>query len=237
MNKNNIKEKERKIKYIFNSIYKKYDLINFLLTLGFDRIWRNKVVNFLLEKKIKTILDVATGTGDLAIILAEKLTKSNIIGIDFSEKMIKEAKRKIKIKKLSKRIKIFKTNYKYFIKKKYFDVITISFGIRNFDNINYFLKIVKKNIKKNGYLIILEFFYPENNIIKFLYKFFYQKYIIFISKILSDNFYAYKYLISSINCFIKKSDLNNLLINNNFKKIKIINTNFGITSIFIYKSI
>ncbi|ADM90031.1 ubiquinone/menaquinone biosynthesis methyltransferase [Candidatus Karelsulcia muelleri CARI] len=224
--------KTDQIEKMFDIISYKYNFINLIISLGNDIKWRKKISDIIFNYKPKNLLDLATGTGNLPIILANKIKNINILGIDISKNMIKIGKKKIKI--FYKNIKLIKADCQkiFFLKKNKFDLVTIVFGIRNFENINNVLKEIYRVLKKKGVLIILEFSISNNNF-KYIYNI-YSKYILLnIINFLTKNFFAYKYLLKSIKKFSQYVNIEILLKNFNFKNINILKLTYGIVSIYI----
>lgn len=235
---NSFLRKKIQIEKMFNIISKRYDFINRILSFGIDIKWRKKILyilnnNILNNNNIKkyNILDIASGTGDMTIMLAKQFINSNIIGLDISQSMLNIAKQKILKKKLKNRIHLIKGDVENIpIKSNTFDIVTVIFGIRNFENIEYSLNEINRVLKPKGVILILEFSTPNNYFIKFLYKI-YSLYIFFISKIFSNEPNAYKYLIKSIEKF-SSVDINKFLKLNGFYYDKVIQLTFGIVSIY-----
>lgn len=236
--KNLVLDKKYQIKKMFNNISKKYDLLNHILSLGIDSIWRKKTI-FLLKKfynhSYGNILDIASGTGDMSILLANNFANAKIIGLDISEGMLNIAKKKILNHKLKKNINFIQGDVENMpFQDNFFDLITLSFGIRNFDNINLSLQEINRILKSGGYFIILEFSKPDNYLIKILYKL-YSKYIIYITKKIVNDSYAYPYLIESIKYFPYGSNLIKKIVLSNFLHIQTNKLTFGIVSVYIIK--
>ena len=222
--------KKKKIKFMFNEISKFYDIMNFIMTLGVDKLWRKKIVKKLDNIKNGKILDIATRTGELAIEIKKKCS-NKIYGIDISEKMIEIANKKIR--KLGfNNIKLYVgDSQKMPFQNNFFDAVTISFGVRNFENLNKCLLEIKRVLKKNGKLIILETSVPKSKFLKFIYKI-YFKLIISISFLISKKTYAYKYLYNSASFFPFGEAFKKILINNGFKVISNEKQLFGVAMIY-----
>ncbi|WP_185849153.1 bifunctional demethylmenaquinone methyltransferase/2-methoxy-6-polyprenyl-1,4-benzoquinol methylase UbiE [Blattabacterium cuenoti] len=239
MNKYFLSSKEEKLKNMFDHIANKYDLINHVLSFGIDFIWRRKTIHLLYKfskTKIPKILDLATGTGDIAILLANKFKDASITGLDPSDKMIKIAKQKIKNNFLEKKIKIiqgYSQNIPF--QNETFDIVTIAFGIRNFQYIHHSIREIHRILKPSGILVILEFSKPSNYWIKKIYYFYFH----FVKKIgffISKNHFAYNYLKESILSFpYWDKKMNNLLKYHKFDPIHIQKLTFGIVSLYLFK--
>ena len=147
---------QKHVTEMFDDIAPHYDFINHLLSFQIDKIWRRKTVRFIAPKNPKTILDLATGTADLAIQLARKCPQSEIIGIDLSEKMLSLGKEKINAKHLEKQITLNQgdaCNLPF--ENNSFDAITIAFGVRNFQDLEKGIKEMQRVVKKGGCIAIL----------------------------------------------------------------------------------
>lgn len=218
---------------MFNDISFYYDVLNRILSLGMDIIWRKKVVNIIFNFKHKKILDIATGTGDLAIMLAKKFKNSNIIGIDLSEKMLDIGIKKINYNGLEKKIKMIWGNSENLcFEKKTFNIVTISFGIRNFKKRKKVLKEIYRVLKHRGKIIILEFSKPKNFILKYLYYLYSHYILINFTKFVLISPYAYEYLVNSIEDF-SYLNIKEELKNCGFCNLSTFFFTFGIVSIYL----
>jgi len=166
--------KKRQVAEMFNKISHKYDFLNHFLSLGIDRKWRRKGIKLLAVEKPKYILDIATGTGDLAI-ESMRLNPDKVIGIDISEGMLKVGNKKVQNKKLDDIITLMvgdSENLQF--EDNNFDAVTVAFGVRNFENLNKGLKEMKRVIKPGGKVMIIEFSQPQVFPIKQLYNFYFR---------------------------------------------------------------
>jgi demethylmenaquinone methyltransferase/2-methoxy-6-polyprenyl-1,4-benzoquinol methylase len=226
------------IEQMFDRISYRYDLLNHFLSIGIDIIWRKKMVKELCKQYHFNILDIATGTGDMAIMLAKKIPNADIIGIDISKEMLNLARKKILLNKLDKHIKIMQGDCEQLpFRKLSFEAITVAFGIRNFENFSKGLSEIFRVLKVSGSLFILEFSIPTRFPIKQLYHL-YTKYILpFIGKILSKDRTAYFYLTQSVYSFPYGQAMESILKKIGFYDVKIISLSFGIATIYIAKKI
>ena len=230
MNKDNSQTKE-----MFDSISNEYDFINNLITFGSHKKWKKEIVEISKKIKPKKILDLATGTADIAIELSA-LENCEIIGTDISSKMLRIGKSKIEDLNLNEKIILEKgdaENLKY--KDRTFDVVTIGYGVRNFTNLKNSLKQVYRVLKKDGILIILETSLPSNPIIRFFYNIHAKLYVRIVGKIFSNNSNAYDYLESSAKTFPYGEDFMKILRDVNFKDIRLKIKLFGASTIYIAK--
>ena len=227
--------KKDEVEQMFDNISHRYDFLNRLLSAGIDVQWRNKVVNMVSETNPGTILDVATGTGDLAIALAKKNTQAKITGFDLSAGMLEIGRKKIAEKHLSNQIDMIQGDAENMpFQDNTFDAITVAFGVRNFETLEKGLKEIHRVLKPGGTFIILEFSMPEQFPMKQLYNFYFKNVLPVIGKTFSKDHRAYTYLPESVQAFPYGEKLNNILKSLNFVAPKDKKLTFGIAS--IYKS-
>ncbi len=225
--------KKGQVEKMFNNISKEYDILNRVISFGIDVSWRKKIVKILKSKNPSTILDVATGTGDLAIAMV-KTNAQKIIGLDISKGMLDVGIEKIKDRNLNNTIEMVigdSENLKY--ENDFFDAVTVSFGVRNFESLDSGLSEIFRVLKPNGSLVILETSSPTKFPFKQFYRF-YSKFILpSIGKIFSKDKVAYNYLSESSAEFPYGEKFNNIL-----KKIGFINVadfpqTFGVATIYV----
>ncbi|MBO7125359.1 MAG: bifunctional demethylmenaquinone methyltransferase/2-methoxy-6-polyprenyl-1,4-benzoquinol methylase UbiE, partial [Bacteroidales bacterium] len=196
--KNSEKGKKGQIIDMFNNITGKYDFLNHALSLNIDKIWRNKAIKALKPLNPQTILDIATGTGDFAILSTKKLHPEHVTGIDISEKMLECGIEKIKKLDLQSTITLEVGDSEAMkFDDNSFDAITVGFGVRNFENLEQGLSEMVRVLKPDGIAAILEFSMPEHFPIKQLYTFYFKHILPFIGKIFSKDYDAYYYLFNS----------------------------------------
>lgn len=234
-NQKNPESKKKQIINLFNSISPNYDSLNRIMTFGIDMVWRKRVVRLVQKQKHNSILDIATGTGDLALSLA-KLNSDTIIGLDISKEMLSIGKQKVLSRNLNHRIKMLSGDSEDLnFKDESFDIVTISFGIRNLENIEKGLNEIKRVLKSKGALVILETSVPKNIIVKSLYLLYVRNIIPSISFILSNNRFAYQYLSDSAIAFPCGESFNNILRKNGFIEVDDFPQTFGVSSIYFAK--
>jgi len=224
-----MEEKKTKVKRIFDSIAVRYDLLNHLLSFGFDYYWRKKALKLTGLNSESILLDVACGTGDVAI-TARKMGIENIFGADFSHNMLTLFNKKSSWIK-GRNIQMVAENFP--LKDECITNITVAFGVRNFYDIQKAFNSFYKVLKNGGKVTILEFRMPANVIFKFLYKFYFKKILPLIGGLISGEKEAYKYLPASVEEFDEKIKLPELLGNSGFEKIEVHNLTFGITQVVI----
>ena len=230
MNKENNNTKE-----MFDSISKEYDFINNLITFGSHKKWKKQIVDISKKNKPKQILDLATGTADIAIELTS-IENCKITGLDISSKMLSIGQTKINKLKLNSNISLERgdaENLKY--NDATFDVVTIGYGVRNFTNLKSSLNEIYRVLKKDGLLIILETSLPTNRLMSFFYNIHTKFYVRLIGKIFSNNSNAYNYLESSAKIFPHGENFKKILQKLNFKDIRSKIKLFGASTIYIAK--
>lgn len=224
--------KKEQVAAMFNNISRRYDLLNHLLSLGIDIVWRKKAIKKLKNLKPGLILDVATGTGDLAI-EAMSLKPDQIIGIDISEGMLQHGREKISKKGLSDRIELMVGDSENLpFEDNKFDAITVAYGVRNFENLEAGLKEMFRVLKPDGQMVVLEFSKPRSFPFKQLYNFYFRFILPFIGKVIAKDNSAYTYLPESVQHFPDGEDFLNILGKTGFNNTQWEPLTFGISSIY-----
>lgn len=224
--------KAEQVEQMFDNIAPKYDFLNRTLSFGVDIVWRKIAVNKLKKLQPKYILDIATGTSDLAI-EAMKLHPEKIIGIDISEGMLQVGREKIKQKKLSEKIFLQKADSENIpFKDNEFDAAMVSFGVRNFEHLEKGLKEINRVLKPGGMLMILEFSQPESFPIKQLYGFYSKRILPKVGNSISKDNAAYSYLPESVEAFPHGKRFLEILASCGYKNGKQTKLTFGIASIY-----
>ena len=219
---------------MFDNISEDYDGLNRVISFGIDIKWRKKVVNIVKEANPDTILDIATGTGDLAINLAET-NATKIVGLDISSGMLDIGKQKIKKKSLDSKIDMVLGDSEDMpFEDNTFDAITVAFGVRNFETLEYGLKEIYRVLKPNGTFVILETSIPTKTPYKQGYKFYTKNILPLIGKAFSKDRSAYKYLCESASVFPYGEALNNILRKIGFINVEDFPQTLGVAT--IYKS-
>ena len=225
--------KKQQVEKMFDAISDNYDGLNRVISFGTDIKWRKKVLAIIINHQPESILDIATGTGDLAIKFAEKTSATKIIGLDLSEGMLSIARKKVADTELKNTIEFIKGDSEALpFKDNMFDAITVSFGIRNFENLEKGLSEVLRVIKPKGLLIILETSVPTKFPFKQGYQFHSKTVLPLIGKLFSKDKVAYNYLSESASVFPYGEKLNNILRKIGF--INVINKpqTFGVATIY-----
>ena len=230
--KNSDLGKKEQVTKMFDTISKDYDGLNRVISFGIDIKWRKKVVEIVKKQQPKTILDIATGTGDLAINLAET-SAEKIVGLDISPGMLEVGKEKVKAKQLDNRVEmIIGDSENMPFEDNTFDAITVAFGVRNFETLENGLKDILRVLKPGGTFVILETSVPTKFPFKQGYKA-YSKFILpSIGRLFSKDKTAYKYLSESASVFPYGEALNNILRNIGFINVEDKPQTFGVATIY-----
>ncbi|MFC4873899.1 bifunctional demethylmenaquinone methyltransferase/2-methoxy-6-polyprenyl-1,4-benzoquinol methylase UbiE [Negadavirga shengliensis] len=225
--------KKQQVASMFDNISKKYDLLNHVLSLGIDITWRKKAIRLLEKDQPKLILDIATGTGDFAI-EALALHPDKVVGVDISAGMLEEGRRKIKRKKLDHLIELqMGDSEKLLFPENKFDAVIVSFGVRNFENLEKGLADMHRVLKPGGKTVIVEFSKPKKFPMKQAYNFYFKYILPRIGKLVSKDNAAYTYLPESVQAFPDGNDFLEILRKVGFKNTKCKELTFGISSIYI----
>lgn len=225
--------KKEQVADMFNNIAHRYDFLNRFLSVGIDVGWRKKAIRELKSLAPKRMLDVATGTADVALLTQEILQPDQIIGIDISEGMLNFGREKIKARGLENIIQLHtgdSENIRF--ENDYFDAITVAFGVRNFQDLSKGLKEMYRVLKPGGKAVILEFSKPSSLGFKQLYQF-YMNYITpSVGKVFSKNKDAYQYLNDSVQAFPEGNQFLNILNEAGFTQTYLKKLSFGICTIY-----
>lgn len=225
--------KSKQVERMFDEIAEKYDLLNHSLSLGIDKSWRKRGISALKEFAPKKILDVATGTGDLAIEACRLLKPEKILGIDLSEKMMAIGREKVVEAGLSGTIDFDRQDCAGLqLESNSFDAATVAFGIRNFEKLDRSLQEILRVLKPGGKLMILELTSPEFFPMKQAYQL-YSKFIPLAGNRISSNNAAYRYLPESIAAFPQGREMKAILEKNGFKNVIYQRFTFGICTLYI----
>lgn len=230
--KNSNLSKKRQITKMFDTISNEYDRLNRVISFGIDIKWRNKVVNLIKDENPENILDIATGTGDLAINLTKTRAKK-IIGLDISEGMLNVGRKKIKERKLNNLVEmIIGDSENLPFENDSFDAVSVAFGVRNFETLEKGLSEIYRVLKVNGVFVVLETSIPQNPFFKQGY-FIYTKFFLpLIGKLFSRDKTAYEYLSDSAAKFPFGEDFNNILKKIGFIRVEALPQTFGVATIY-----
>lgn len=223
--------KKNQVEEMFDNIAPKYDLLNRVLSMKIDVLWRNQLVNWMSKDQPEEVLDVATGTGDLAIAI-QKGTNADVVGLDLSQQMLNVGIIKIKKLKLDRRISMQKGDAESLpFEEGRFDAVSVAFGVRNFENLKKGLSELRRVVKENKSVYILEFSKVEG----FLgpaYMFYFKNVLPKIGKLVSKDNRAYTYLPDSVNAFPFGEKMKEILLETGFKKVEYKKLSLGIATIY-----
>ena len=227
--KSTILNKSKLVNSVFSSVYKKYDLMNDIMSFGVHRLWKQKFIEWMNPLSDSRLIDVASGTGDIAKLFSKRNNNSSqITCVEPNDGMFEEGKKNLKD---FPNIKWIKTHAeKLPLKDYFFDFYTISYGIRNVTDINKTLSEAYRVLKPGGRFMCLEFSKIDNEIINFFYKK-YSNTIPIIGKYIAGTSQPYKYLINSIDQFYNQNQLIELMVNNGFSNTEYRNLSNGISAI------
>jgi demethylmenaquinone methyltransferase/2-methoxy-6-polyprenyl-1,4-benzoquinol methylase len=225
--------KKEQVADMFNNIASKYDFLNHLLSLGIDKGWRAKAIKSIESIAPQKILDVATGTGDLAIAAAKKISNSTVVGIDIAAQMLEVGKVKIDDKNLSARIEMIVGDSEALpYEDNHFDAVLCAYGVRNFQDLPKGLNEMCRVMRTGGRLAILEFSQPKTFPIKQVFALYFKYIMPLFGKMVSKHSTAYNYLPESVMAFPEGQDFCNILTQCGFKNVQSRPLSFGITSLY-----
>ncbi len=224
--------KKEQVAQMFDAISGNYDGLNRVISFGVDVKWRKKVLKLVSDKNPKTVLDIATGTGDLALLMT-KTSAEKIIGLDISAGMLDVGRKKIEAKNLSNKIEMLLADSENMpFENNTFDAITVAFGVRNFETLEKGLSEILRVLKPNGIFVILETSVPEKTPFKQGYQFYSKNILPLIGKLFSKDNSAYQYLSDSASVFPYGEALNNILRKIGFIEVRAMPQTFGVATIY-----
>lgn len=193
------REKKEQVREMFDSIAPAYDFMNRAMTFGIDRLWRRKAVDGLQKKQPESVLDIATGTGDLAMMLAKRFDKTMVTGVDLSEKMVEIGRRKVEQEGLASRVSLLIGDcLELPFAESSFECVTCAYGVRNFQDLHTGFKEMLRVLRPGGTLMIIELSKPRNRFMKALYSLYSRIIIPAVGRLISHDVRAYSYLPESI---------------------------------------
>ena len=230
--KNSNEGKKEQVAKMFDNIAGKYDFLNHFLSVGIDKLWRKKAITKLKDNNPNIILDIATGTGDLAI-TALKLNPEKIIGIDISTGMLEVGREKLKKRMLENKIQLLLGDSENIdFPDNHFDAAIVAFGVRNFENLQKGLSEIYRVLKPDSKFVVLEFSKPTAFPIKQLYNFYFKNILPTIGKIFSKDNSAYTYLPESVNAFPEGNIFLKKMEESGFNTVSQQKLSFGVASIY-----
>ncbi|TRX64329.1 bifunctional demethylmenaquinone methyltransferase/2-methoxy-6-polyprenyl-1,4-benzoquinol methylase UbiE [Carboxylicivirga sp. M1479] len=225
--------KKKQVAGMFNNIAPKYDFLNHFLSLGIDKIWRKRAINLLKSKEKPLILDVATGTGDLALQAHQRLG-CQVVGIDISTEMLKVAQEKIEKRGLSDVISVQEADSENLpFDDNHFDAVMVAFGVRNFENLNKGLTDMARTLKPGGKMVVLEFSKPAYFPFKQLYLFYFRYILPWLGGAISNDKAAYTYLPESVLSFPDGQLFDDELVEAGMRPVKRYKQTMGIATIYL----
>ena len=228
---NTDQSKKTEVEDMFDNIAPKYDLLNHVLSMKIDVLWRNTLVKWMNKDAPKLVLDVATGTGDLAIAV-QKGTGADVVGLDLSQQMLNVGIDKIKKINLVQKISMQKGDAEYLpFEDNKFDAVSVAFGVRNFENLEKGLAELRRVVKENSSVYILEFSKVEGFLAPF-YMFYFKNILPQIGKLVSKDNRAYTYLPDSVNAFPFGEKMKQILLDTGYSKVEYKKLSLGIATIY-----
>jgi demethylmenaquinone methyltransferase / 2-methoxy-6-polyprenyl-1,4-benzoquinol methylase len=225
--------KESEVELMFNGIAPRYDFLNHLLSFGIDKLWRKRLVKGVIRTNPTLVLDVATGTGDLAIALAKRSKQVRITGIDIADAMLDISKRKLHHLGFSARVSMERaSSLSLPFPDNHFDAAMVSFGVRNFEDPLKGLSEMQRVVKPGGTINVLEFTTPRIGLVRWVYNFYFNRILPWVGKKISGHGSAYTYLPTSVNAFKEREDFVELLEQSGFANARYKLQSFGIAAIY-----
>lgn len=227
-------EKGKLVEAMFDNIAPTYDTLNHRLSWDIDKRWRRKAINSLAAHKPQAMLDIATGTGDFAILAAKMLNPTTLIGADISEGMMSIGRQKVKKEHLEHIIRFQKEDCLHLsFPSETFDAVTAAFGIRNFQDLDQGLKEMCRVLKKGGQLCIIELTTPVSSPMKELFKIYAKVVLPFYGRLISKDKHAYDYLNKTIAAFPQGEKMMEILKEAGFAKTTFKRLTFGICTMYL----
>ncbi len=227
---NEEQSKKEQVRAMFDNIAPRYDLLNHTLSLNVDRLWRRRVVRILRRSRPHRVLDLATGTGDLAIATARALPGVQVLGVDLSERMLETARKKVAACGLDGRIVLEQGDGE---RLALVDAATVAFGVRNFGDLEAGLRELARVVKPGGTAVVLEFSRPRNRLFRALYEFYSYRILPRIGGLVSRDRRAYAYLPASVGEFPPPEEFLRLMERAGFRSCRARSQSFGIAQIYI----
>lgn len=231
---NEEQSKKAQVEEMFDNIAPSYDKLNHIISFNLDRIWRRRVMRIVRRAKASKIMDIATGTGDLAIAMAKRVDRTQILGIDLSEEMLAVARRKVQKQGLEERIMLEKGDAEnlHMVETGSIDAATVAFGVRNFENLEGGLKEIHRTLREGGKFVVLELSVPKNRLIRWFYAQYSHRILPGIGAMISKDKQAYVYLPESIDEFPAPERFVEILKGVGFKDVKRRKQSFGVAHIY-----
>lgn len=226
--------KKEQVEEMFDNIAPNYDRLNHIMSFNLDRIWRRRVMRIVRRSKATKIMDVATGTGDLAIAMAKRVDRIHILGVDLSEEMLAVARQKVQRQGLEERIMLEKGDAESLdmVEDCSVDAVTVAFGVRNFENLERGLEEIRRTLREGGKLVVLELSVPRNKLVRWFYAQYSHRILPRIGGMISKDKQAYIYLPESIDEFPTPERFTEILKSVGFTRVKRRKQHFGVAHIY-----
>lgn len=226
--------KREQVEQLFDNIAPTYDALNHTLSFGFDRAWRNKAIKALLQCHPETVLDVATGTGDFALLIAKRLKLRRVIATDISQGMMRIGREKAMREGLHDTILFQKEDCSALsFPNASFDAVTTTFGVRNFEDLDACLREIHRVLKPNGHLIFLELSYPNNKFHRLLFGIYSRLVMPVVGRIISGDDSAYTYLPETMKAFPQGEEMQRILLDNGFSHATFSRLTMGLCTLYV----
>ncbi|MCM1076983.1 MAG: bifunctional demethylmenaquinone methyltransferase/2-methoxy-6-polyprenyl-1,4-benzoquinol methylase UbiE [Bacteroides sp.] len=227
------RHKSEQVREMFDAIAPAYDFMNRAMTFGIDRLWRRRAVRLLRNVSHGDVLDIATGTGDLAILMAGELDGAAITGVDLSEGMIEIGRQKIAARRLGDRIRLMAADCLNLpFPDASFDCITCAYGVRNFENLAQGYREMRRVMRPGGRLMIIELSTPASPLVRPFYRLYTRYLIPAVGRMVSNDVRAYSYLPESIAAVPQREEMCRIMREAGFTDCRFISLTFGTCTIY-----
>lgn len=226
--------KREQVERLFDNIAPTYDALNHTLSFGFDRTWRRKAVRTLMAYNPATVLDIATGTGDFALAVARKLKLRQVMAVDISEGMMCVGREKAVREGLHDVVRFQKEDCRHLsFADNSFDAVTVTFGVRNFENLDACLREIHRVLNKEGHLILLELSYPHKRLWRALFNIYSKVVMPVVGRLISGDNSAYTYLPETMAAFPQGEVMREILLKNGFSQARFRRLTMGICTLYV----
>ena len=226
--------KREQVEQLFDNIAPTYDTLNHTLSFGFDRTWRRKAVRTLMAYNPATVLDIATGTGDFALAIARKLKLRHVMAVDISEGMMRVGREKAAREGLHDVVRFQKEDCSHLsFADNSFDAVTVTFGVRNFENLDACLREIHRVLNKGGHLILLELSYPHKRLWRALFNIYSKVVMPVVGRLISGDDSAYTYLPETMAAFPQGEVMREILLKNGFSQARFRRLTMGICTLYV----
>ena len=227
-------KKGQQVERMFDSIAHSYDLLNHLLSMGIDKRWRRAAIDSLRPYAPKRMLDVATGTGDFALLATRMLHPASLLGVDLSEGMMNVAREKVRAASLDGIIRFQQEDCLHLsLESDTYDAVTVAYGIRNFENLDQGLKEMCRVMKPGGRLVIIELTAPRRFPMKQLFWCYSHVFMPLVGKLVSHDSQAYSYLPATMEAFPQGEVMKGILEKAGFKEVRFKRFTFGLSTLYM----